>query len=168
MTSEDSFEKVTIKDYLQSPDLQVRVDSKVDYYLSAWSKMTGDFGELSIHDADTIKKINSKTSFNWAGLLFGAFWGVWRGLSISWYILAFICLTIIFSFIPIIDKIGNSSSIGIAVIFGLYGNSFYLTTLIKSRKDSVESVKPSLVRVGIALAMIAVSIVIAIALDESL
>ncbi len=168
MTQQDISEKTTIEDYLKSPDLQVRIDSKVNYYLNAWSKITSDFGDLSISDTDIIKKINSKISFNWAGMLFSALWGVWRGISISWYILCFICLAIIFSYIPIIDQIGNKSGIGFAIVFGLYGNSFYLTTLIKSRNDSIESVKPSLIRVGIALAMIAISIFIGVALDESL
>jgi hypothetical protein len=140
----------TLSDFINSEEIKIRIDSNVDSYLKVFNKITKDI-ESDPLDEKLLEKVLKKYSFNWAGLIFGPLWGAWRGVSYWWFYVMFMSLCILLSRVhPLIDKAADQFSIVGGIIFGLFGNAWYLHKLIKNRNDSINSIKPSKFRVFLA------------------
>lgn len=142
---------MTLKEYLSSDDLKIKIGPKTDFYLTKWQKHLSLYGEMQLTDPE-LKKIGTLRGWNWGAACFTIFWGIWRGIDISWGIFAFLAISMVAGiFYPesFIDKIGSIASTPIVILYGLYGNSWYLDSLIKQRSVSTDNVKPSLKRLAI-------------------
>lgn len=97
---------------LKNKDIDKLVFKNTEYYMPKF---------------DLMKKTNQKVSWNWSAFFFSSYWAIYRKM----YLVGFgiICLDIFlnimmpFSFLLL--------NLIIAIIFGLYGNYMYLTTIEK-------------------------------------
>ena len=152
MTNEKEYENLS--DFINSEEIKIRIDSNVDSYLLVFNKISKDI-ELDSLDDKLLKRVLNKYSFNWAGLIFGPLWGAWRGVSYWWFYVMFMSLCILLSRAHhLIDEAADQLTLVGAIVFGLYGNAWYLHKLIKNRNDSIESTKPSKFRVLLASSII--------------
>lgn len=112
-------------------------ESSSGYYSQKFHKIVSkaDIGNLDISGSlNSIKaKIQRTTSFNLWGLLFGPLWGCYRRLRSAWVIVYLIAIygaceiMLDFSF-PSVDR---GITIGGAVLFGIFGNSFLLSKYLQ-------------------------------------
>ncbi len=162
-------ENRNLNDFIQSEDIKSRIGVNVDYYVNSWKKITQEISETSMDDKEVIRKISSKHQFNLGAFVFGGFWAAWRGVPGAWAAIILVSvIQVIVEMIPETRNIGVRTGLGVAlpVIFGFYGNAMYLVGLVKSRNDSIESVKPSYVRAVIALIIVGASIYAELALSD--
>jgi hypothetical protein len=153
--------ELTIKQLLESDELKEKVGSSVDYYKNAFNEITGENAKLSVETAN-LDKILLQKKWNVAGLIFGVFWAIWRGVPYAWYLIGLTSLSIVLSFIPIVGQLTSILGLSSSVIYGMYGNSFYLIKLVRSRNDSIDSVKPSIARLIGAVSIFVVSLALVI------
>jgi uncharacterized protein YecT (DUF1311 family) len=147
---------VTLKAYLSSDDVKIKIGPKTDFYLTKWQKHLSLYGEMKLSNPE-LKKIGALRGWNWGATCFTIFWGIWRGIAISWGVFAFLAISTLAGFFypgSFIDKIGSNASLPIAIVYGMYGNSWYLDSLIKQRSLSAEDVKPSLKRLAIPIGIL--------------
>ena len=152
--------KVTLKEYLESAEIKVRIHSNVTRYLKKWEKLMPNYGDLELSDPKLKKVANSK-SWNWAAFVFTFFWGIWRGVIGSWIVFAIVVAFMLAGLIypdSLMDKLGNKVALVLEIAYGMYGNSWYLYTLIKKRNDADGSLKPSKLRVLIPIFLIIILI----------
>ena len=129
--------EIILKDYVQSDAVKNRIHSNVDWYLIKWSGAIERYGDLEVSNPE-LKKIETIRSWNWSAFLFTYYWGIWRGVHRSWLLLSIISVlyfvSIFLTDAPIVKFIGYGT-FGISWVYGMYGNGWYLRTLINKRKS---------------------------------
>lgn len=152
-------------DFVESEFVGQAVSSKTRYYRDAWIKLLEkkNIGLISVRDPKAITAINSTRSFNWSALLLGPWWAVWRGISYCWFFIAIVWAFALFA--PLIPAKVHFGEIGLWVAYGLYGNSWYLTKLASCREDRVESLRPSKLRVLLAIGVTCVCAFVSLLFD---
>ena len=143
---------ISWSDFVQSEFVGQALSSKTRYYRDAWTKILerAKVGPASVSDEKSIVAIFRTRYFNWAAFFFGPYWAAWRGIQYCWPLVTIAwALVLLGEFMP--SSARHSMEIGLAVICGLFGTSMYLMKLAASREDRVESLRPSILRLAIAL-----------------
>jgi hypothetical protein len=161
--------EIILKDYVQSDAVKNRIHSNVDWYLIKWSGAIERYGDLEVSNPE-LKKIETIRSWNWSAFLFTYYWGIWRGVHRSWLLLSIISVlyfvSIFLTDAPIVKFIGYGT-FGISSVYGWYGNSWYLRTLINKRNDVDAAVAPSKIRLLVSLIPMVMIIFIGIYFDDN-
>jgi hypothetical protein len=157
------FDNYTLKEFVASDAMKNRIASNTDYYKSKWSKLIEAYGDIKLSDPTLEKKLMSLRSWNWISFVFGCYWGIWRRVRYSWLALSIVSLLSLMEiFFPEIGQALIWGGIGIAITFGMYGNNFYLISLVKSRNDLDSTATPSLIHLFLGIGVtVGVSIVTA-------
>ena len=155
----DSYkDSLNLRQYAQSDLMDDIVAWNVGAYRRKWAKIVARHGDMRLGDPALPRMIAAKAGWNWSGLLFGPFWAVWRGAPGGWPAYGLTCLSLVVGIAApdsILARFGESSGSAFGILFALYGNAWYLSTLVARRNDFVSRLKPSLPRLVLALAGIA-------------
>jgi len=149
-------EEITLKEFVDSEKIKTLLGNKYSKYLQKWKKNLLMNGGARLTLPKIEKEISGIIGWNWSAFFFSYYWGIWRGVIGSWIIFIFVMSAIIISaFFPeswfdkATDKVGFFINIG----YGVYGNAFYLRTLVRERHRAITELAPSSRRLVIALAI---------------
>ena len=149
-----------INEYLDSADFKQTMGSKANQYREKFRiliKKAG-FGEHEVSDEKVHTKILRKNGFNWAGLLFGPFWAIYRKMMVGWIMLAVGVIVTVIELVGISGTFANAMNFGYSgaciLLFGVQGNSLLLVELLKQHsKEQNETVseRRSWLNVGVSV-----------------
>jgi hypothetical protein len=144
--------EISWSDFVQSEFVGQALSSKTRHYRDVWTKILerAKVAPVSMVDEKSIAAISATRYFNWAAFFFGPYWAAWRGIRFCWLLVTIAwALALLTEILPATGRFG--AEIGLAMTCGFYGTSWYLIKLAASREDRVESLRPSLLRLAIAL-----------------
>lgn len=100
---------------IDSPEVRAFVGAKHDYYREKWESMA---------------RKNNQISWNWAAFFLGMFWLAYRKMY-RYTALMFGLILLLVIVELIFDINTNGGNIGVAVVFGMLGNSWYREHVLK-------------------------------------
>lgn len=163
----DSYKSgLTLRQYVESDLMAEIVAWNVGTYRRKWAGIVARHGDRLLADPALPRLIAGRAGWNWPGLLFGPFWAVWRGARGGWQAYAVTCLSLvagIFAPDSIAARIGGSSGIAFGILFAMRGNAWYLCALVNHRDDLAARLRPSLLRLSLAVGGIVAILALAIA-----
>ena len=125
-----------VSDYINSSLLDDSIKSNCPYYRKKFAQiaMKAGVNAAEISDQQSLKKLTTIRSFNWAGLLFGPYWAIYRRITImGWGFFALISVAIM---IPALDKYSMAVNVGAAVSVGFFGNGNLMRSCINNYSNT--------------------------------
>lgn len=160
---------ISIKKFIASDYLSAALGSGEIYYKAKFSGLAirGGIVDYSLEDPRVTLKLANARSWNWAGFLFGPYWGLYRGVPYSWTILLlFASFLAISGFYTLPRAMEYGPAIGLSAIFALNGNGWLLYKLIKANGQGNPPSKSasswSRAAIGLLLALVAAVLPIAV------
>ena len=135
------------KEFIESPLFNKLIKSNVDYYRTAFLKISPylNLSTIELQTMGTIERLKKLSSFNWAAGLFGSFWMAYR----KSYMNALYITAIEFGFGLMWSKHGSGIDVVgtflqfilLFIVVGFFGNNMYyagLTSKLKKAKSELD------------------------------
>jgi len=168
----------TISEFIDSTALDETIVTNCPKYREKFLKIVekSGVGDSDTKDKQAINKIISTRSWNWAAFLFNTHWAIYRKekllgwvFFITTYLIAGISM--IYMSVPALDTLGNIFPWIVAVIIGIYGNSFVLRNSIQTYENTTSSKdreqrSPTGLAVAIGIDIAIIGIIIFLVFEE--
>ena len=125
-----------VSDYINSSLLDDSIKSNCPYYRKKFAEiaMKAGVNAAEISDQQSLKKLTTISSFNWAGLFFGPYWAIYRKIPImGWGLFALIQVAIM---IPALDKYFMAVNVPTALFVGFFGNGYLMRSCINNYSNT--------------------------------
>ena len=135
---------MTFSEFVKNDALEKTVVSDCDNYRQKFIKIIEKAGvsDSNIQDEESLKKIKSIISWNWAGFFFPFYWAIYRKERIIGWGTLFVYLTLGFLSVVsvIIDGYDFFFLAATALLIAMYGNSYLLHNCVRSYVETTSEV----------------------------
>ena len=135
---------MTFSEFVKNDALEKTVISDCDNYRQKFIKIIEKAGvsDSDIQDEESLKKIKSIISWNWAGFFFPFYWAIYRKEKIIGWGTLLIYLTL--GFLPVvsvmIDRYDLIFFAVMSLLIAMYGNSYLLHNCVRSYVETTSEV----------------------------